>query len=160
MGTVLDYNNKKYTHKNEPSLPERLTENNSSKTETGELSGVALTRMISLGADLVSLVSAFCPGAGTVVSAVSGVGSSFTNFGADIAEDGFDGGDVGKLLLNLGLDAVGLVGGTGKIPKILRTIGTLFPTLWGAAGLMSNGDQFREILQKTQRGQTLSLQDW
>lgn len=165
MGTVLDYNNAAYKRKKDLDIPSELTDESSARkidpnTGESELSGVALTRMISLGADLGSLVAAFFPGAGTVVSGALGVGSTLTNFGADIAEDGIDGKDLGRLLLNLGLDAVGLVGGTGKIPKIMRTIGTLYPTLWGAFGLMKNGDQYKKILEKTQRGQTLTLQDW
>lgn len=166
MGTVLDYNNKEYKPKTSNPIPEQLKEKENSgrevDEETGEskLSEVAATRLASLGVDLVSLVSAMLPGAGTLISAGTGLGSTIMNFGADIAEDGLDGKDFGRLLLNIGLDAVGLVGGTGKIPKIMRTIGTLFPVLWGSAGLLKNGDQFKEILQKTQRGQTLSLQDW
>jgi hypothetical protein len=48
-------------------------------------------RLGSAAADIVSAVSAFIPGVGTAVSAVTGIGSSLANLWADISDDGVDG---------------------------------------------------------------------
>ena len=88
-------------------------------------------RLANAGADILSMISAYVPVYGTAASAVTGVGSTFSNLGADIAEDGFQWSDLGNFGLSLGMDAMGLIPGLGsssKVGKIVKTLKTVIPT--------------------------------
>ena len=88
-------------------------------------------RLANAGADILSMISAYVPVYGTAASAITGVGSTFSNLGADIAEDGFQWSDLGNFGLSLGMDAMGLIPGLGsfsKVGKIVKTLKTVIPT--------------------------------
>lgn len=65
--------------------------------------------LAALIADAASLGATFVPVYGNVAGAGIGAVGSLTGFGADVARDGLDWGDVGNLALNLGLDAATLL---------------------------------------------------
>lgn len=83
--------------------------------------------LAALIADAASLGATFVPVYGNVAGAGIGAVGSLTGFGADVARDGLDWGDVGNLALNLGLDAATLLPGVGtgakatKIAKALKS---------------------------------------
>lgn len=126
--------------------------------------GAERARLISIGADITSLF--LDPLSGTAV----GIGSSLTNFGADVADDGFQWSDVGNLGISLGLDLLGAIPifgdavGTGT--KITRNLLKFAPRiLAGLAGLqgVSNLGGMTESWQKLTSGdkdQKLTVQDW
>lgn len=105
---------------------------------------------VKMGAAMADLLSAglgFVPGA-NIASAGIGAASSLAEFGAD-ASDGLEWGDVGKLALNLGMDAVSLIPAMksikaakamGKLAKFVPLIATAI----GASSLFN--DQERESL--------------
>lgn len=74
--------------------------------------GAELARLTTMGADLASMF--LDPITGTAV----GLGSSLTNFGADIADDGLQWRDLGNLGINVGFDLL------GAIPIFGDTLGT------------------------------------
>lgn len=81
-------------------------------------------------ADLASIGLGFVPGA-NLASAGVGVGASLAEFGADLASDGPQWGDLGRLGVNLGMDALSLipVGKTLKATKALGKIKKSIPVL-------------------------------
>lgn len=104
----------------------------------------------SLAGNLVSMFGT--PTFGAIIGGLSSV----AEFGAGIAQDGLDWGDVGTLGTNLGLDILGLVPifgdtvGTGS--KIVKTLANYAPKVMaGIAGIqgLSNADQIIESWKKT-----------
>jgi hypothetical protein len=105
-----------------------------------------------------------------VSGAAVGASSSLVNFGADVADDGFQMKDVGNLLVNLGFDAVGLIPvvgdaiGTGS--KIVKQCVKLAPkVLTGLAAYqgVANFGGMTESWKKLMSGdkeQKLTVQDW
>ena len=73
-------------------------------------------RLGAIGADLISMI----PGAGVV-----GYAGTLANFGADWGQDGLDWGDAGRLVMNLGLDTVGLIPGLGAAAKGSKVVKNL-----------------------------------
>lgn len=118
-------------------------------------------------ADIGSMISSFLPGAGTVIGAGLGIGSSLTTFGADWAEDGLDWGDVKNLGANLGLDVLGLIpagGAASKGVKIAKTLGKYasraMATVAAYQGL-SNADNIIQSINKMTTDPTnLTVDDW
>ena len=126
--------------------------------------GAEIVRLASIGADIISMF--LDPVTGTVV----GVGSTLTNLGADIADDGFQWEDVKNLGINLGFDLLGAIPifgdafGTGaKITKNLvkwapRAMAGLaayqgvanFDGMMGSWGKLTSGD----------KDQKMTVQDW
>lgn len=126
--------------------------------------GAEIARLVSIGADITSMF--LDPITGTAV----GLGSSLTNFGADIADDGFQWSDVGNLGINIGFDLLGAIPifgdvlGTGsKITKNLlkwapRAMAGLaayqgvanFDGMMSSWGKLTSGD----------KDQKLTVQDW
>lgn len=99
------------------------------------LSGTDIARLAAIGMDLTSAVSSFVPGAGTAVSGITGIGSTLTTLGADIAEDGFQWSDLGNAGVGLGMDIVGMIPGfgtAGKAPKIGKQLVKFAPLVLGA----------------------------
>lgn len=74
-------------------------------------------------ADLASIGLGFVPGA-NIASAGIGAGASATEFFADWASDGLDWGDVGRLGMNLGMDALSLIP-AGKALKATKALGMI-----------------------------------
>lgn len=105
--------------------------NNKDITDAG---GVIKTfdkvRLGAAMADLASIGLGFVPGA-NLASAGVGVGASLAEFGADLASDGPQWGDLGRLGVNLGMDALSLipVGKTLKATKALGKIKKSIPVL-------------------------------
>ena len=99
------------------------------------LSGTDIARLAAIGMDLTSAISSFVPGAGTAVSGVTGIGSTLTTLGADIAEDGFQWSDLGNAGVGLGMDIVGMIpgfGAAGKASKIGKQLVRFAPLVLGA----------------------------
>ena len=114
------------------------------------LDSIDVARISSAVLDLGSIGTSFIPVAGTVASGVTGLASTFTNFGADWAEDGLDSQDWKNFATNLGLDLVGLlpgVGAAGKAGKIAKTLGKTLPKVIGLLSTMSVVQQSPEILE-------------
>lgn len=118
------------------------------------------TNMGALAADVVSMITAFVPGYGTLASGVLGVGSTISTFSTDLATDGFQGKDLFNLITNLGMDFVGLFGGVGKTGKIVKNIVKMAPTIIGSFQTIANGKNYIQLVEKIQSGQTLSINEW
>lgn len=104
-----------------------------------EFTTLEKVRLGTAAADVLSAISAFIPGYGTAVSAVTGVGSTLTNLGVDIADDSVSGWQAaGNAAMGLGLDLVGLIPGfgagakAGKIAKVFAKIAPKALLAWGA----------------------------
>lgn len=98
------------------------------------LSGTDIARLAAIGMDLTSAISSFVPGAGTAVSGVTGIGSTLTTLGADIAEDGFQWSDLGNAGVGLGMDILGMIPGfgvAGKASKIGKQLVRFAPLVLG-----------------------------
>lgn len=127
-------------------------------------SGAEMTRLASIAVDIGSLIL------DPVSGAVAGGISSLMNFGADIADDGFQWGDVGNLGINLGFDLLGMVPAFGDIVgtggKITKTLIKFVPRLMaGMAAFqgVSNFDGMMTSLGKLTSGdedQKMTVQDW
>lgn len=93
-----------------------------------KLSNMDKAEMASLGLDAASFLTSLT-GAGSVLSGSLGLASTVTSFGTDIARDGLDWGDAGRLVVNAGLDAAsfipgaGMVSSAGKFGKRLKSLG-------------------------------------
>ena len=121
-------------------------------------------RLISIVADIGSIF--LDPVTGTAV----GLGSTLTNFGADIADDGFQWEDVKNLGINAGFDLLGAIPlfgdavGTGtKITRQLVKWAPRLMALWGAYQGVANFDGIMNSFSKIASGdkdQKLTVQDW
>lgn len=105
--------------------------NNKDITDAGGV--IKTSDKVRLGAamaDLASIGLGFVPGA-NLASAGVGVGAPLAEFGADLASDGPQWGDLGRLGVNLGMDALSLipVGKTLKATKALGKIKKSIPVL-------------------------------
>ena len=92
-------------------------ENTTTTEEPGQLSNSENARIAATIADIASMGAAFVPGYGTAASAVLGLGSTATNFGADLA----DGQGLWNATKNAGFglaaDVMGLIPGLGGVGK-------------------------------------------
>lgn len=129
--------------------------------------GTDTARIASSIADIVSMIAAFAPGAGTVISAGLGIGSSLTTFGADVAEDGLDWGDIGNLGVNIGFDLLGAIPGGGaasKGVKIAKTLGKYasraMAVIAATQGLANSGNIINSINKMTTDPTNLTVNDW
>ena len=89
-----------------------------------DLSNADKWQIASIAGDVASLIASIPTGGNPLAGAI-GYGSSLAQFGADVSRDGFQFGDLGGLLLNLGLDTVTLlpgVGGVSKLAKLGKTV--------------------------------------
>lgn len=127
-------------------------------------SGAEIARLVSIGADITSMF--LDPVTGTAV----GLGSTLTNFGADIADDGFQWEDVKNLGINAGFDLLGAIPlfgdalGTGtKItrnlikwaPKVMTGLAA-FQGVANFDGMMNSWSKFAS----GDKDQKLTVQDW
>lgn len=110
-----------------------------------ELNSTDKAELAALIADAASLGATFVPVYGNVAGAGIGAVGSLTGFGADVARDGLDWGDVGNLALNLGLDAATLLPGVGtgakatKIAKALKKSKAIAKAVKYASMTLSGG---------------------
>ena len=128
---------------------------------------VEWARLAAGGADIVSALSAWAPGAGTAVSLGTGLGSTVANLYADIADDSVSAWDATKnTALNLGMDLVGLVPGGGaatkfaKIGKNLVKVAPKVLAIIGTAGHALNTPQYINSWSKLGSDEKLDAQDW
>lgn len=122
------------------------------------------TRLVSVGADLTSLV--LDPITGTAV----GLGSSATNLVADIMDDGFQWKDVGNFAVNVGFDLLGaipifgdIVGTGGKVIRTLTKFGPRFMALLAGYQGVKNFDGMKQSWEKmlsTNDASKMTVQDW
>lgn len=121
-------------------------------------------RLGTIAADITSMF--LDPVSGAAV----GASSSIVNFGADVADDGFQMKDVGNLLVNLGFDAVGLIPvigdaiGTGS--KIVKQCVKLAPKILtglaayqGVANFGGMTASWKKLMSED-KDQKLTVQDW
>lgn len=132
------------------------------------LTGTDIADLTSIGLDLGSMMASFVPGYGTAASAITGALSSLTQFGADVARDGLDWGDAGRLAGNLGMDAMGALpsGQAVKAGKIAKTLYKFVPKilkvvrLAGIYGGIQNSPQIIQSFGKLSNPSDMTVQDW
>lgn len=156
-GTVLDIHGQEFNpHKKPVIIDKPQTVKDESAKGTGQ-GGLAVG---SVALDVLSLISSFCPGAGTAVSAVSGAASSGLRLIMDLTSDGADTKDFINFALNLGTDAVSLVNPAAKFAKVARGLAVALPvmnTIWSA---VAPGSSYIELANKVAQGKDLSMQDY
>ena len=121
--------------------PEQKAARERKPAETG-FTGVDIARLGAIGADITSML----PGLGGV-----GIAGTLANFGADIADDGLDSGDWGRLAGNIGLDLVGFIPGLGAAAKgsrVLKNVVKWAPRLLSIATAGNYGTAGIQSLQK------------
>lgn len=121
--------------------PEQRAARERKPAETG-FTGVDIARLGAIGADIASMI----PGLGGV-----GIAGTLANFGADIADDGMDLGDWGRLAGNIGLDVVGFIPGLGAAAKgsrVLKNVVKWAPRLLSIATAGNYGTAGTQSLQK------------
>lgn len=119
-------------------------------------------------ADLTALITdiggtalAFVPGA-NITSAATGAAGSTAGFIADITRDGFQGSDLGKYAVNLGLDAATLlpfVGGAAKVGKVAKAIKNAAPLLIKGAAVLGLSDAVVNTIKKAASGESFTIND-
>lgn len=151
----------------DPSTPEEKKRQIASQRKPGQTEFTAsdIARITAAGMDIASTAAAFVPVYGTAASAITGVGSSLTNFGADLKDNSVSLGDTFKNLgANLAMDAVGLVpgfGAAGKAGKITKTLVKYAPkiiTVLSAANALS--PEARASWEKLFSKESLTVKDW
>jgi hypothetical protein len=114
------------------------------------LTAAQYARLGYAAADLSSAIAAFFPGAGTAISAVTGIASTIGNAISDFTDDAVTGSQAWKNLgMNLGMDLMGLIPGGGsaaKFGKILKTIKPMAATIIALPGIKSMFNNSPEIL--------------
>lgn len=131
--------------------------------ETG-LTPVDKTRILSASMDIASILASFIPGYGTAASAVTGLGSTAVNLGADIADDSVSAGQAAwNTLSGVGMDLVGLIpglGALGKAGKIAKTLKYVAPTALAIWQTYENGTAPIKAMNKLMSDETLTVDDW
>ena len=138
--------------------------NNKDITDAGGV--IKTSDKVRLGAamaDLASIGLGFVPGA-NLASAGVGVGASLTEFMADLASDGPQWGDLGRLGVNLGMDALSLIP-VGKTLKATRALGKIrksIPLIMTAVNAANFLDptlraEYSKTLSKLTKGDIKSL---
>ena len=138
------------------------SDNQSVDNPDAGFTGAEVARLVSIGADITSMF--LDPITGTAV----GLGSTLTNFGADIADDGFQWEDVKNLGINAGFDLLGAIPlfgdavGTGT--KITRNLVKWAPRIMtGLAAYqgVANFDGMMDSWSKmTSNDAKMTVQDW
>lgn len=122
-------------------------------------------RLGTAAADVLSAISAFIPGYGTATSAVTGIGSTLTNFGVDMADKSVSQGQMwGNLGLGLGMDVIGLIPGLGagaKAGKIAKVFANIAPKAMLAWGAIEGGGPAIQAAQKLMSdSNSMTVDDW
>ena len=150
-----------------PSKPskEQKTEATSDKSKQ-QFSTAENARIAATIADIASMGAAFIPGYGTAASAVLGLGSTATNFGADLA-DGQGLWDATKNAgFGLAADVMGLIpglGGVGKGAKIARNLMWAVPKMMQWVNTyqgMQNAGEIKNSIMKLTSPSSMTVQDW
>ena len=127
-----------------------------------DLSATEKARMTAIGLDLASAASAYIPYIGTATSAITGIGSSLTNFGTDLAEGTSLGNAAGNLAIGLGADLAGLIPGLGtsaKAAKTIKALKGLLTTGGAVATLFRAAEDGPELYNKIVSGKQLTAED-
>lgn len=101
-----------------------------------------------------------------ISGAISGLGGTVAGFTADVKRDGFDLGDLGRGLLNLGGDVITLIPGVGdivaipKIAKKFKTIAWLLRKGIQAGAITGVGQALIVGIDRIAKGETLSASDY
>ena len=139
-------------------------DNKSEDNPDAGFTAAEMTRLGSIGADIVSMF--LDPISGTAV----GIGSSLANFGADWADDGFQMSDLGNLGINIGFDLLGAIPvfgdalGTGT--KITRNLVKWAPRVMTSLAAYQGVKNFDGMMQSwdkmTSSGEDakMTVQDW
>lgn len=120
-------------------------------------------QMLSIAADLTSMLSAYIPGYGTIASGVTGLGSTAIQ-AYDRAKDpeGFTWGDAGATGLDLLTDIAGMIpfiGPGAKAGKIIRGLKVVYPwamRLFNSYGLFNAAGSLKKIFTD----EKLTVQDY
>ena len=129
---------------NKPKTSEEKKNENLSKTigENNGLTDDMKADLTAMGLDLVSAGSAFAPGYGTAVSAVTGIGATISGAVADRMRGESWGSTLGTAGFGLSMDILGLIPGlgvAGKASKIARVVSKgakwIGPALGGLAAM-------------------------
>lgn len=139
-------------------------DNKSVDNPNAGFSGAEIARLASIGADITSMF--LTPVVGTVV----GLGSTLTNFGADIADDGFQWEDVKNLGINVGFDLLGAIPvfgdavGTGT--KITRNLVKWAPRVMAGLAAFQGVANFDGMvgswkkMTSSDENAKMTVQDW
>lgn len=128
-----------------------------SPASDGLTGGLSLT---SLALDVVSMVTAWVPGYGTLASGVLGLGSSGLNLWNNIRSDGFQGKDLANFGLDVAMDVVGLFGGVGKSGKVMKNLVKLTPMIIGTIRDIPHLKDYVDVFNKAAAGEKLTLNEW
>ena len=140
------------------------SDNKSMDNPDAGFTGAEVARLASIGADITSMF--LDPLTGTAV----GLGSTLTNFGADIADDGFQWEDVKNLGINVGFDLLGAIPifgdavGTGT--KITRNLIKWAPRMMGILAGYQGVKNFGGMMESWQKmvsndeDAKMTVQDW
>lgn len=140
------------------------SDNKSIDNPDAGFTGAEVARLASIGADITSMF--LDPITGTAV----GLGSTLTNFGADIADDGFQWQDVKNLGINVGFDLLGAIPifgdavGTGT--KITRNLIKWAPRMMGILAGYQGVKNFGGMMESWQKmisndeNAKMTVQDW
>lgn len=134
--------------------PQQAVNDSRKPADTG-FTAADYARLGAIGADLISMI----PGAGVV-----GYAGTLANFGADWGQDGLDWGDAGRLVMNLGLDTVGLIPGLGaaaKGSKVVKNLIKWTPRLLSvAAAINYTGPGIESARKLVNNPKDLSVDDY
>lgn len=117
-------------------------------------------------ADIGSMGAALLPGYGTAASAILGLGSTGANLYADLTDGTMSTWDAIKNAgVNVGFDAIGLLGGAGKVGKIGATVLRYAPRVLATIGTaqgIENAPQITASYKKAmnQGFSSLTPQEW
>lgn len=140
------------------------SDNKSIDNPDAGFTGAEVARLASIGADITSMF--LDPITGTAI----GLGSTLTNFGADIADDGFQWEDVKNLGINVGFDLLGAIPifgdavGTGtKITKnLIKWAPRMMGILAGYQGVKNFGgmmESWQKMISNDENAK-MTVQDW
>lgn len=150
-----------------PSKPskEQKTEATSDKSKQ-QFSTAENARIAATIADIASMGAAFVPGYGTAASAVLGLGSTATNFGADLADGQGLWGATKNAGFGLAADVMGLIpglGGVGKGAKIARNLMWAVPKMMQWVNTyqgLQNAGEIKNSIMKLTSPSSMTVQDW
>lgn len=140
------------------------SDNKSVDNPDAGFTGAEVARLLSIGADITSMF--LDPITGTA----AGLGSSVLNFGADIADDGFQWEDVKNLGINVGFDLLGAIPifgdavGTGtkitrKLIKFAPRVMTALAAYQGVKNFGGMMDSWQKMLSGDENAK-MTVQDW
>lgn len=127
-----------------------------SSLDTMELAGAAAD-LAALGITIVDPTN--------IGGAIAGAAGSLTNFGVDIKRDGFQGKDLGRLALNLVLDAgtlIPILGDGLQGAKAVRAMKKAAPVLAKAikaGAIVGVGDAVYNTIDKIAKGESFTISD-